>query len=75
MSNPTNDLAEEIKARGETSIWDLNPCPCCHARADIHQSGDTIQIWCGQWGCRKVSAKTMSDAAKLWNAKDFRDAH
>lgn len=52
---------------------ELKNCPCCGGTAlPVQVNG--VKIACGKFGCIMVEAKTMKDAAALWNAKDFRYA-
>lgn len=68
----TNDLRDEVAARKEAELWNLKPCPCCHAKATVLDMKE-ITIACSRYGCRQVKALTMIDAAYLWNQPDFRN--
>jgi len=64
-----------MKTINTSSGISLNPCPSCGSQAKISSStvDDYVLIACEQKGCKIVSAKTIPEAAELWNKETSRD--
>jgi hypothetical protein len=59
----------------KTTTIELRDCRCGgHAQVDPDLRKNEVLITCSKWGCKQVTAKTVEEAAAIWNEPDFRDA-
>jgi hypothetical protein len=74
MSDPRDDLVDEVSQRQESAGWTLlRNCPCCGANPRILFFDNTVTVVCSDMGCRHIEASNIDDATKLWNEPRFTD--